>query len=141
MVQGFCPMKINITQFPDGFFGDHYMVSQKLVSLLYKSVMQCSFPSPLFFILLPKLLKLPQCFFVKINPHSAKILSNLHWSTGLSVSEIAKKLEKFESWVIKWSLGNKGEDQKSCMRQLKKFYSRIKHQPTFERCCTITRAT
>jgi len=34
-------------------------------------------------------------------------------STGLSVKEIAKKLEKSERWVVKWSSRNKGfEDKK-----------------------------
>jgi len=34
-------------------------------------------------------------------------------STGLSVKEIAKKLEKSERWVVKWSSRNEGfEDKK-----------------------------
>jgi len=33
-------------------------------------------------------------------------------STGLSVKEIAKKLEKSERWVVKWSSRNEGFENK-----------------------------
>jgi len=54
-----------------------------------------------------------------MNPLNAKKLSYLRAqafilrSTGLLVNEIAKKLEKSERWVVKWSSRNKGfEDKK-----------------------------
>ena len=54
-----------------------------------------------------------------MNPLNAKKLSYLRAqafilrSTGLSVKEIAKKLEKYERWVVKWSSRNEGfEDKK-----------------------------
>ena len=54
-----------------------------------------------------------------MNPLSAKKLRYLRAqafilrSTGLSVKEIAKKLEKSERWVVKWSSRNEGfEDKK-----------------------------
>jgi len=54
-----------------------------------------------------------------MNPLNAKKLSYLRAqafilrSSGLSVKEIAKKLEKSERWVVKWSSRNEGfEDKK-----------------------------
>ena len=54
-----------------------------------------------------------------MNPLNAKKLSYFRTqafilrSTGLSVKEIAKKLEKSERWVVKWSSRNEGfEDKK-----------------------------
>ena len=54
-----------------------------------------------------------------MNPLNEKKLSYLRTqafilrSTGLSVKEIAKKLEKSERWVVKWSSRNEGfEDKK-----------------------------
>ena len=54
-----------------------------------------------------------------MNPINAKKLSYSRTqafilrSTGLSVKEIAKKLEKSERWVVKWSSRNEGfEDKK-----------------------------
>ena len=49
-----------------------------------------------------------------MNPVNAKKLSYVRAqafilrSTGLSVKEIAKKLEKSERWVVKWSSRNEG---------------------------------
>jgi len=58
-----------------------------------------------------------------MNPLNAKEFSYLRAqafllrSTGLSVKEIAKKLEKSERWVIKWSSRNEGfEDKKQTGR-------------------------
>jgi len=71
-----------------------------------------------------------------MNPLSTKKLSCLRAqafilrSTGLSVKDIAKKLEKSERWVVNWSSRNEGlEDKKRTGRpkvlneaaQLKKF--------------------
>ena len=54
-----------------------------------------------------------------MNPLNAKKFSYLRTqafilrSTGLSVKDIAKKLEKSERWVVKWSSRNEGfEDKK-----------------------------
>jgi len=58
-----------------------------------------------------------------MNPLNAKKLSYLGVeafilrSTGLSVKEIAKKLEKSERWAVKWSSRNEGfEDKKQTVR-------------------------
>ena len=87
------------------------------------------FSSPFFFcILWPELLKLLPCFLWisrKINPLNTKTFSYVRayacilQFTGLSVIETAKKLDKSKCWVVKWSWGSKGFEDKKQRRRPK----------------------
>ena len=77
------------------------------------------FPATYFLYSIARIARTPSLFFLriprKINPFNATTFSYfkgracIFWFTGLSVVETAKKLEKSECWMVKWSWRNEGK--------------------------------
>ena len=123
-------MAFNLIHYSHTFcaiFWPEYSISSRVYLRAKGERARVHFPATYFLYFKSELLELLPCFFfvniTKINPLNAKTFSYVRAQacilrfTGLSVVETAKKLEKSECWMVKWSWRNKGFEGKKRRRR------------------------